>query len=231
MILEKQEYIIVGQRKAIRVLMQCDTPNCKKQFFRPECRAERISPFTGRRVKQYCSRECKAPKGVMLKCENCNKDHYVHKCRLKRSTKNGRFCSHKCYMAYSKQCSVENCTGRSFAMSRSGLCRYHYNKDYDKRQRHKIYDMLGGARCVCCGEKDPIFLQIDHVDNNGSSHRKSLGTRAVKLKHYAAYLSENPGGLQVLCANCNYAKLMNKGDLYRPHKWTRRSSQGERCTS
>mgnify|MGYP003148808520 CR=1 FL=1 len=37
--------------------------------------------------------------------------------------------------------------------------------------------------------------------------------------------------LQLLCANCNNAKRMNNGELYRPHKWTRRSSQGEKCTS
>ena len=26
-------------------------------------------------------------------------------------------------------------------------------------------------------------------------------------------------------AYCNYAKLINKGILYKPHKWTRRSSR------
>ena len=63
-----------------------------------------------------------------------------------------------------------------------------------------------GGRCSCCGESEPAFLTIDHVDGNGNKHRHEVGRRGgsdfyrwLKQKHY-------PGGFQVMCFNCNFAK-------------------------
>jgi hypothetical protein len=105
-------------------------------------------------------------------------------------------------------------------------------KKFRQRNKEKLYSLLGN-RCVCCGEKDPMYLEIDHVRNDGGAHRAKINKgwgpdhiRATAMHpHYLiSYLKENPGGLQVLCANCNRAKSKNNGELYRPTSWTRRKS-------
>jgi hypothetical protein len=68
-----------------------------------------------------------------------------------------------------------------------------------------------GGKCKCCGETEEAFLVLDHVDDNGADHRRSLGfdgARAGAGVHtYRALRKEGwPPGLQVLCANCNMAK-------------------------
>lgn len=64
-----------------------------------------------------------------------------------------------------------------------------------------------GGKCLCCGEEETVFLTLDHVDNNGAEHRKTLGTAKSGINLYN-YLKKNnfPKGFQVLCFNCNWAK-------------------------
>jgi hypothetical protein len=78
---------------------------------------------------------------------------------------------------------------------------------YHKKKK-VIYDLLGNE-CKHCGEQDPIYFQIDHVNNDGSLDRNK-----ITLKKYL----ENPERYQLLCANCNWAKRMNNGKLYKPKK-------------
>ena len=58
--------------------------------------------------------------------------------------------------------------------------------------------------CACCGENEIKFMTLDHINNNGAEHRKSLprGTRMIE------WVVENyfPDGFQILCFNCNCAK-------------------------
>lgn len=60
-----------------------------------------------------------------------------------------------------------------------------------------------GPRCNCCGETEEAFLQVDHVNEDGSQHRK-----IVNPQDLYRWLSRNdfPAGFQILCANCNHAK-------------------------
>ena len=60
-----------------------------------------------------------------------------------------------------------------------------------------------GNKCACCGEIDPMFLAVDHIDNNGAQHRKEIG--GVRI--YKWLIENNfPPGFQILCHNCNLAK-------------------------
>jgi len=67
-----------------------------------------------------------------------------------------------------------------------------------------------GARCVCCGETEPLFLEFDHINNDGAKHRKLIGTSAKAL---IKWLRDHnyPSGFQILCANCNQGKKRNGG--------------------
>jgi hypothetical protein len=71
------------------------------------------------------------------------------------------------------------------------------------------YRAYGGYKCVCCGETHPAFLSIDHVNNDGGKHRRSVGRGA----NIYTWLRDNgyPEGFQVLCHNCNHGKHLNGG--------------------
>lgn len=66
----------------------------------------------------------------------------------------------------------------------------------------------GKLRCACCGEKEIDFLCLDHVDDDGHLHRKTVklaGSQFFKWLKANGY-PDSPR-LQVLCANCNFAKM------------------------
>uniref|UniRef100_A0A6M3JL75 Putative HNH endonuclease n=1 Tax=viral metagenome TaxID=1070528 RepID=A0A6M3JL75_9ZZZZ len=80
--------------------------------------------------------------------------------------------------------------------------------------RCEAFAAYGGA-CACCGETEPLFLEFDHINNDGSGHRKKIGTSA---KAMVKWLKDNnyPPEFQILCANCNQGKRRNGGTC--PHK-------------
>lgn len=93
-----------------------------------------------------------------------------------------------------------------------------YNKAYSVGFRRRLRDEMiaayGGA-CVCCGEREPTFLQLDHIHNDGHLDRRRHKTSAklwAALKR-AGWPRERH---QLLCANCNFGKLMNGGRC--PHE-------------
>lgn len=84
------------------------------------------------------------------------------------------------------------------------------------RLREEIIMGYGGFVCQCCGETEPEFLCIDHVNNDGHLYRRGIkkpdggwfkvgphtGDRLLR------WLKKNnfPEGFQVLCHNCNHSK-------------------------
>jgi hypothetical protein len=91
----------------------------------------------------------------------------------------------------------------------------------ERRLRHleACLAAYGGKICACCGETEPMFLTLDHIENNGSRHRRSLfgnkncGSSAF---YFALVKAGFPPGLQVLCWNCNLGRNRNGGIC--PHK-------------
>jgi len=87
-----------------------------------------------------------------------------------------------------------------------------YNRDLAREAHREALRAYGGF-CACCGEAEVQFLQIDHVDNDGADHRRSIkGVRLGPWLKRRGY----PEGFQVLCANCNFAKHTNGGSC--PHQ-------------
>ena len=43
--------------------------------------------------------------------------------------------------------------------------------------KEKVFDHYGWV-CACCGEAEPLFLTIDHVNNDGADVEKKLGVVA-----------------------------------------------------
>jgi hypothetical protein len=80
------------------------------------------------------------------------------------------------------------------------------------RCRSEVFAAYGGYKCNCCGECEPMFLSIDHIDNNGAEERKS-GLYSGSGIGFYQWLRKSgfPLGYQVLCMNCNTGKHKNGG--------------------
>ena len=86
-------------------------------------------------------------------------------------------------------------------------------KKYRKKLRDEVFSHYG-HKCKCCGESEEFFLTIDHINNDGAAHRRSLpnGKYSTGERMYR-WLKVNgyPDGFQVLCMNCNLGKQRNGG--------------------
>jgi hypothetical protein len=99
---------------------------------------------------------------------------------------------------------------------------YHKNKIRSRilnrlhrfRLKQEIFNKYGGFICACCKETEPIFLTLDHMNNNGAEERRIHGN----VEKLWSWLKRNnfPEGYQVLCFNCNAGKHLNNGIC--PHK-------------
>lgn len=80
---------------------------------------------------------------------------------------------------------------------------------YRARLRAEMLAAYGGA-CKCCGERQPLFLQLDHINNDGHLDRKVHRTSNKLIAHLKRE-GWPQDRYQLLCANCNFGKLLNGG--------------------
>lgn len=59
-----------------------------------------------------------------------------------------------------------------------------------------------GGKCQCCGETEPKFLAIDHINGGGMKARE----KHIGYSFYLSLFKTPRQDLQVLCHNCNMAK-------------------------
>lgn len=59
-----------------------------------------------------------------------------------------------------------------------------------------------GGACTCCGETEPVFLEIDHPGGNRLPEQRGVSS----LRMYAIAKREGwPPDYRILCSNCNRA--------------------------
>jgi hypothetical protein len=100
--------------------------------------------------------------------------------------------------------------------------RYRYHNDGPYREAMKwrvqreqqdiklwVLTVYGNVECRCCGEYNPVFLTIDHINGGGTQGRKKHGGGS----HFYKWLIQQgcPPGYQVLCFNCNCGRAVNGG--------------------
>lgn len=111
---------------------------------------------------------------------------------------------------------------------RRAVQRKHHAKNAERERvryavlRKEIVAAYGG-RCACCGEAEIQFLELDHAQNDGASHRKTLGRGARPIYRWLKARDFPKKGFQLLCANCNQGKNRNGGVC--PHAKGQYSSQ------
>lgn len=74
-------------------------------------------------------------------------------------------------------------------------------KKYRTKRREKVLEHYGG-KCVCCGETEPQFLTIDHINGGGNKDRKHQGSNL----YFMVIKNNFPKTFQLLCWNCNCSK-------------------------
>jgi len=134
----------------------------------------------------------------MKLCKRCNKEKSLSE--FYRDGK-GYLCSpcKKCVkLSASKSYKKRKIAHRTIALN------YYY------RMQHEAILAYGGYKCACCGETEPKFLSLDHVNNDGAEHRRNENLSGATLYKW---LKDNdyPDGFQVLCMNCNHGKMRNGG--------------------
>lgn len=85
-------------------------------------------------------------------------------------------------------------------------------RERQRKDRQLVLDHYG-RECVCCGEKNELFLTVDHINNDGNTHR-----RIINKRYICTWLRLNnfPPIVQILCFNCNCGRQVNNGVC--PHK-------------
>lgn len=87
-------------------------------------------------------------------------------------------------------------------------------KEYRERLKRQVMDAYGG-HCVCCGESELAFLNIDHIYNDGTTDRKEKG-----IDQLYRWLRNNnfpKDRYRILCWNCNMARRVTGGGVC-PHE-------------
>lgn len=90
---------------------------------------------------------------------------------------------------------------------------YAYNSAWQKRRHRRLRAeaiAAYGARCACCGEREPTFLDLDHIHNDGASHRAEAGN-GTQIMLQLRDAGWPRGRVQLLCCNCNQGKARNGG--------------------
>lgn len=83
-----------------------------------------------------------------------------------------------------------------------------YYQEFNKKLKNKILTHYGNGKpaCVKCGFDNMKALSIDHIDGDGSKHRRKENNKGGTAFYF--YLKRNnfPQGYQTLCMNCQFIK-------------------------
>jgi hypothetical protein len=66
-----------------------------------------------------------------------------------------------------------------------------------------------GNKCNCCDETQPVFLTIDHVNNDGGGRKREKG--GLQFYSKLRKLGYPQDEYQLLCFNCNTGRHLNGG--------------------
>ncbi len=82
-------------------------------------------------------------------------------------------------------------------------------REFNRKLKMNAFNQYGGSVCVGCGITDPDLLTVDHIENDGASHRKM--DKLAKNNMYRWLVKNNyPEGFQILCWNCNMGKQIKR---------------------
>lgn len=72
--------------------------------------------------------------------------------------------------------------------------------------RQSVIEHLG-AKCVCCQEAEPLFLHLEHSNNDGKTERSD----AAMKRMMKGVLAGTRPDIRLMCSNCNCGRQLNGG--------------------
>lgn len=173
--------------------------NCRKPAWREGatlCQEHRVAG----RLSAEKSREKRKSLGLCFRCDEPICDYHSALCDKHAQASNLRKSQNRAERiakGLCRNCGSEKPDGRVHCQACSD-----YAAKFQKEHKSKIFNHYG-RKCACCGITEEVFLTIDHINEDGSKHRKSLGNAGV----YKDIVDRNfPSDFQILCWNCNLAK-------------------------
>lgn len=164
-----------------------------------------MSKYQEYKLAGLCRRCGADPLPGKTRCEQCHVAHLEYGRRFKEKAIASSLCRHCCTNP-----KLENC-------SLCEQCRQKHQVKESRRYAKMRADCVTayGGECVCCGEDNPKYLQLDHVDNDGAEHRRQLAKnkngRGGGSLYAWAVRNKFPKRLQLLCCNCHQAKTLFGG--------------------
>jgi hypothetical protein len=87
--------------------------------------------------------------------------------------------------------------------------KYTQAREIKREIKNKLFEILGGRKCVDCNEEREEVLQFDHIKNNGYEDRKKFYKHPETMRKFYV---ENPElakqTFKVRCGNCNLLKRL-----------------------
>jgi hypothetical protein len=172
---------------------------CKKEF---ELSVFSPDPKTGKLRRTYCP-DCRREYERQKRAENPEKARERAKQWRQKNWDAAKAAAYKWRLAHPE-------TWKAATKRWREKHQRDHSANVRKTNRDKVYDHYGRT-CTCCGEDQIMFLTIDHIDNDGATHRKEMGNRGGSSFFAWMVSADFPSGFQVLCRNCNWGKHVNGG--------------------
>jgi hypothetical protein len=208
-----------------RYICECGRPKWKDAEKCHICKKEKETNYHRYYWSSHDLCACGKPKGKESpRCRECHwaekkkerdaKERFCFVCKVALTDKNwypsnkraGHFVCNKCHAA---SATVREKSRRKLGMS----------------LKDEVMQAYGGM-CKCCGESHLAFLTIDHIHNDGATHRKTISPSALyKWLKKEGFPQDD---FQCLCFNCNFAKSRNPGGC--PHE-IERQQRAEKVAS
>jgi hypothetical protein len=134
--------------------------------------------------------------------------------KIRTSKANCKSCLKKRRDRRSKLGKCISCSRKAIKDKRS--CQFHLDqKNEQVKSRHRknrdIVFIELGSKCMCCNETEPLFLTVDHINNDGAKHRRKIGKSGQAIYAWLIKYGIDKSRFQLLCFNCNSGRARNNG--------------------
>lgn len=180
--------------------------------YRAKKTASAMSVYAERKQNGLCV-ICGTPSVTAVYCDEHRKVHIERQKMLRRKARDGRICPGCQKAALSPRRRLcDECASTTGELYKAR------QKAWRDKQKLIAFEKYGGPHCVCCGQGNPAFLSLDHVNNDGASHRRAIFANSLGRGRMYGWVRRHgyPPGFQVLCFNCNCGRQYNGGIC--PHK-------------
>lgn len=146
-----------------------------------------------------------------LKCKKCHEKSLQSENKIRAERKKKGLCA-ECgkNKPIAGKVSCESCSNmRKEEHQKNKAHRNYVSQELRKRLRNEVLAAYGG-KCNCCGEAEPLFLEIDHVQGGGSKQRRVIHG-GVAFYYWLKEQNYPQDDYQILCRNCNFGKYRNNG--------------------